>query len=129
MSDERPLSWQALFSGLTGLDGGADSPAGRIYREWEGWFTRQAAAARSADPSGRLAAAIEAAQLARRLLDGAVQAAVSRAGIGEANPDDARIEALTARVDALTARIETLQAEVDRLRRQDVGMTGEGQGV
>lgn len=116
MSDERPLSWQSLFAGLTGIDGGSDGPAGRIYREWESWFARQADAARQADPSGQLAAALEAARLARRLLDGAVQAAVSRAGIGDPSPDDGRVAALSARVDALEAQVAALQAEVESMR-------------
>ncbi len=117
MSDDRPLDWQRLFAGLTGLDGGADSPAGQIYREWESWFARQADKAKRVDTSGQLAAAIEAARLARRLLDGAVQAAVARAGVAaDPTPDDGRIAALEAQVAALGERVETLSAEVERLR-------------
>ncbi len=116
MSADGPLSWQQLFTDLAGgLGAPKAGPAGRIYREWEGWFARQAERARGGDATGRLAAAMEAARLARQVLDGAVQAALDRAGHsgadGAGEPgEDPRIAALISRVEALEAEVAALRA-------------------
>lgn len=106
-------TWQTLFTDLgAGLGAPSGAAAGRIYREWESWFARQAARADGADATGRLAVAMEAARLARQVLDGAVQAAVDRVPRPADPPaEDPRISALAARLEALEAEVAALRAE------------------